>query len=180
MKEFNANMYEEMYEDLWIDLKKLWCLMMQTETFDVDIDDDFLYYTDDKDKHWIWWKVCTEKAHITILYWLLESAQKNKEHINKLIGGDKIGKLTIESIDTFDSNYQDEPYVCIVAKIKKEDWLMNLHNKLELLPHINTFPEYKPHVTIAYVKDDKVDEILDKLDWLVGKELKITWIDYWK
>jgi hypothetical protein len=30
-------------------------------------------------------------------------------------------------------------------------------DRLSLLPHIDTFPEYKPHVSLAYIRADQVD-----------------------
>jgi 2'-5' RNA ligase len=43
-----------------------------------------------------------------------------------------------------------------------------------MLPHINTYPEFKPHMTVAYIKKDKttLDYILSSLEYLVGKEVK--------
>jgi len=48
---------------------------------------------------------------------------------------------------------------------------------MQLLPHIDTYSEYKPHVTICYIqKNDKLrDEIIKDLkETLVGRRLYIT------
>jgi hypothetical protein len=38
--------------------------------------------------------------------------------------------------------------------IKKTPELIDGHERLTLLPHIQTFSEYKPHLTLAYVEHD--------------------------
>jgi len=72
-------------------------------------------------------------------------------------------------------------YYCIVANIKVTEELQDAHNRLEFLPHINTFDSYKPHVTIAYIKKNPVTRklIIDDLKRkLVGKKLKALKINY--
>ena len=52
---------------------------------------------------------------------------------------------------------------------------------MTLLPNIQTFPDYKPHITIAYiVKDETTREnfITHLKKELVGKELKITGLNF--
>lgn len=181
MEEFNAQKYSDMYKEMGIDLSSLGCVMLNLEDIDVDIPKDILYNSDNEKRFWIDGIVCDKNAHITALYGLIESAQKNKKYIKKVIGKSPIGKVLIESIDTFDSPYDDEDYICVVGKVEKSDWLMNIHKKLQLFPHINTYPDYKPHVTIAYIKGGAdVQEVVKSLNHFVGKELKIIWIDFWK
>lgn len=183
MKKFNSNDYKKMYESMWIDTWKLWCIMLDLEPIKhFDISEEFLYSSKNKDRYWIDGMIYDKIAHITLLYWLMESWNKNKKHIDDLLEGINLDNLVIESIGKFDSNQEDEEYYCIVAHIKKTPELLEAHAKLELLPHINTFPEYKPHMTIAYIKkDDKVLEyLLHELKSLEWSEVKAKWINYGK
>ena len=183
MKEFNANEYPKIYEDLWVDLGKLGCIMVDLEPLtEIKISEELLYKSENKDRYWIDWMVCDNIAHITLLYWLMESWEKNKEHVDTLLDGINLDKFKISSVWKFDSNLEDEDYYCIIAHIEVTPELKEAHAKLQMLPHINTYPEFKPHMTVAYIKKDKttLDYILSSLEYLVGKEVKAKWINYGK
>lgn len=47
--------------------------------------------------------------------------------------------------------------------------LHNLHEELKKLPHTSTYPDYKPHVTIAYVKPGMGEMYAKRLNLLEGK-----------
>lgn len=70
-------------------------------------------------------------------------------------------QLTISDVSYFDSPDSEE-YYCIIAKVSITDNLMKARSLLELLPHINTFPDYKAHITLGYIEKDKnaLDSIL--------------------
>lgn len=75
---------------------------------------------------------------------------------------------------------KNDPYYCVVAHIKVTQELMEGHERLEFLPHINTFNGYKPHVTIAYVKKDEVlrDGVIALFKGIVGKKLRVESINF--
>lgn len=156
----SAHDYQEVYSDLGIDLNKLGCVMLGTETIDTSfIDDDDLYYTKNPDLFWINGRA-EGNSHITLKYGLLNSVRR--KHVLKVIEGLPLPEyLTPDRIEKFDSPFPDEPYECIVLRVSTEHEgrgggsgkkVMDLHNALNYLPHINTFPDYKPHITLAYVK----------------------------
>jgi 2'-5' RNA ligase len=190
MKEIKAHNYKEIYEMLGFNLSKLGCLMLDTEpiisTYSVLTQDGTFYYfpgykSKNKERFWIDGYVADKTPHLTLFYGFLQEAGCYKKHIEILLKDVDISSVEIEDISYFDSPYADEPYYCIVAKIKKTDELLHAHNLMTLLPNIQTFPEYKPHVTIAYiVKDEAVrDEFINELkSKLVGKILKVTGINY--
>lgn len=153
----SAHNYQEVYDDLGIDLKSLGCIMLKTEVPDTSfIKDEDLYYTDNPKLFWVNGR-STTNSHITLKYGLLNSVRR--KHVDTVIDGLPLPERLIgQGMMKFDSPYPDEPYECIVLKISTDSAfghpaeLMALHNQLNYLPHVNTFPDYKPHVTLAYVR----------------------------
>jgi hypothetical protein len=74
-----------------------------------------------------------------------------------------LADVEIDHVSYFDSPYPDEPYYCIVAHIKVTPELLEGHQRLEFLPHINTFAGYKPHMTVAYIRKDQGEGYRDSL-----------------
>lgn len=190
MKEIKAHDFPSVYKDLNIDLSKLGCVMLDVDPIynNTDVDDEeysrfyyvepkYLYYAKNKDKFWINGWVAEETPHMTLLYGLMKEAEEYKDQIKELLKDWNCKSVQIEDIDSFDSPYKDEEYYCIVAKLKLTDNIIEGHNRMQLLPHIDTYSEYKPHVTICYIqKNDKLrDEIIKDLkETLVGRRLYIT------
>lgn len=146
----SAHDFQEVYDDLDIDLKTLGCVMLKTETPDTSfIRDEDLYYSSDPKLFWINGRV--PNSHITLKYGLMP--QVRREHVDAVIKDMPIPDYLVPTgITMFASPYPDEPYECIVLPIALTPPLAALHNHLNYLPHINTFPEYKPHITLAYVR----------------------------
>jgi len=165
-KQIGSHDFEEIYKDLDIDLNKLGCIMLALDGSVVpDLPEslsDCLHYSGHKDRFWIDGFVAGKTPHVTLLYGLMESGQKYKKYVLDVLNDWDAKDIEIESIGTFPSPYKDEQYYCIVAHAKVTPNLLEGHNRLELLPHINTFIGYKPHMTIAYIKKDdkKRDEII--------------------
>lgn len=179
----NANQFREMYADIGINIDKLGCIMLDMDGSIIPQppDESVLYYTENKDRFWINGFVAGSVPHVTLLYGLMESGQKNKQYVDKVLAGWELNSVDISHIGFFDSPYQDDPYYCIIAHLRIGDKLMEGHNRLQFLPHINTFPEYKAHITIAYVKRDEV--VKEKIiayysDALLGKSLLVTGLNY--
>lgn len=84
--------------------------------------------------------------HITILYGLhkevndidiIESFKGyNKKDIN----------ISVEKIDIFRNDNFEVVKMDVVS-----DFLITMNSKLSNLPHTSDFPDYRPHITIAYV-----------------------------
>lgn len=192
--ELKAHNYKEIYQALGYNLSLLGCLMLDTEPIRADfiigmsdgaglIVPGFpgLYYAKNKERFWIDGYVADKTPHVTLFYGFLQEAGCFKWHIEKLLEGTDITKVEIEDVDYFESPYEDEEYYCIVAKVKKTPELLEAHNKMKFLPNIHTFPEYKPHITIAYIiKDEAIrdDFISHMKKEIVGKELKALGLNY--
>ena len=76
-----------------------------------------------------------------------------------------MNKVQIDNVGSFPS--RDGDAVPIVAHVKLSDALVEGNNRLKLLPHIDTFPEYRPHITLAYVKNSP--DIVNKWVKSLGK-----------
>lgn len=177
-------MFEDVYKDLNINLDKLGCIMLDVEPLDnmYSIEQDgagvALYYSKNPDRFWINGWIANKVAHITLLYGLLEEGRNYEKYINQVLANWKINEVEIEKISYFDSPYKDEPYYCIIAHIKVTPELMEGHQRLEFLPHINTFASYKPHMTICYLDKRQGEDYRDRMikqfnDLWAGKKLKV-------
>lgn len=176
--QLNSNQFPQVYEDLALDLSKLGCVML-------DIDHEFpalpaklqsiLYYTKNEDRFWIDGYVAQDNAHVTLLYGLLHEAQSYKKHIISVLSGWSIEFVTIKDIGFFPSPFKDDPYFCIIAKIEVSPELKDGHQRLQLLPHVDTYPEYKPHITLAYVEatEDAKEKAIAFFQNLVGVRLPV-------
>ena len=171
-------MFEKTYKDLDVNLDKLGCVMLDVEPLKSMIAKDYkgMHYSKNPNRKWIKGWVAGNVAHVTLLYGLLDNAHNWEKHIEAVLDFWKMDSIEIEDISYFDSPYDDEEYYCIVAHIKVTDELMEGHQRLEFLPHINTFSGYKPHMTICYIRHDEKlrDDYIAKFKKLwKGKELKV-------
>lgn len=167
-KQISAHQFKQVYEDLGINLSKLGCVMLDLEplknSYSIEVDGAgvALYYAKDKDRFWIdgW---VFDKPHITLLYGLLEEAKNYERHIEAVLEGWKMDDVRISHFGYFDSPYEDEPYYCIVAHIELTDQLLEGHQRLQFLPHINTFNTYKAHATVCYLDKRQGEDYRDRL-----------------
>lgn len=182
-KDINSNQFPDVYTALGINVNSLGCIMLDTDP--VEVTDMVtqgkadLYYAANEQHFWIQGAVAETGAHVTLLYGLLEHGLKLKPLVDIVLADWTPPLLEIESVGSFTSPYVDEPYACIVAHIKVTPELLEGHARLELLPHINTFTQYRPHLTLAYVKKDAEEKWLSQVgDQLNGKKLAVTKINY--
>jgi hypothetical protein len=123
-----------------------------------------------------------KQYHLTLFEGLLKSAQEWKQYINQVLQGwNHLNHLLIiTDVEALESPHKED-YFVIVATIKIDDWIMDGHERIAFLPHINSYQEFVPHVTLAYVKKDvniKNQAIKFFQDKLVGKSFKIKNINY--
>lgn len=178
VKQIAARDYPKLYDGTDVDPDELGCIMANLEPLKVlelvdDAEDDLI----EKTKH-DWSAVPAEdEPHVTLLYGLLENGNKWKKKVDTLLEDWSMKSVKITEVDYFD--LQDS--IAIVAHIEKTDELVDGHERLTLLPHIQTFSEYQPHMTLAYIKRD--NKLIDK--WVEalgeaynGKVIKYTGLNY--
>ena len=88
-----------------------------------------------------------DNPHVTVLYGLHEEVSLDQvksvfEGLNERID------IKIEGIGVF----ENENFDVVKFNVVPTDTLQNLHNKLSEFPNSNEYPEYEPHITIAYLK----------------------------
>lgn len=150
MNEVKSTNYPQLYEELGIDTGRLGCIMVDTEPLvNSDIIPESAYYYSEEHK-WVNGNVSEDVPHVTLMYGLLRSGQEMKRHITAVLEGWQLPDITIKEVNFFYGHGGD--YITIVAMVDVTDALREGHARISLLPHINTFGDYKPHITLAYVK----------------------------
>jgi phage portal protein BeeE/2'-5' RNA ligase len=178
-KSISARDYPDLYEGTGINPDDLGCIMIDTEQLDItDLVEDGeadLVEATDRHEHAMG-AVAELEPHITLLYGLLENGNVWKDKVDTVLKGWKIETATIDKVDFFDT---PDSYA-VIAHIKVTPELIDGHERLTLLPHIQTFSEYKPHMTLAYVKKDSdVDKWVKALGAAYnGKEIMVSGINY--
>ena len=181
-KQLSAHQFKEMYEELGYSLDKLGCIMLDLEPLSFKVNESALYYAKDKKRFWIDGNVASKTPHVTLLYGLVRSGPELKKHVDTVLDGHIPTEVTIDHIDFFDTPPNvDEEYYCIVAHLKITPELQAAHDRLQFLPHIDTFAGYKAHFTLCYIKknDRTRDTLIDELNrHYKGKTIKAGAINY--
>ena len=161
--------FDDLMADLDIVVSELGCVMLPTEPFDLfgegrehilDVED--LYASNDPKKWWVNGDV-TAKSHITLLYGLMKPAYEQKDAVDRVLATwDRPEYLVPERV-TFFPSPDDEKYAAIVVEID-DLHLVEANQRLSYLPHVNTFAEYKPHMTLCYVKLESAQRWMDILN----------------
>lgn len=182
---------QAVYADLGLHTGALGCVKLPMEPAPIAVDDvgglDALYTSTSPLRPWVKGWINGAGAHTTLLYGLLPGVAE--AHVHTALAGWSVAASAaapIRDILVFPSPVPTEdPYVCLVAALTPSVELMAGHDKLRALPHICRFPEFKPHVTLAYIRADYYEahpELLPALcAKLVGTPLRVlgdgaTWV----
>lgn len=122
-----------------------------------------------------------ENPHVTLVYGLKDKPYEIKDQILKIVEESGLKEVTIEKI----SHFPIDTGFALVALLKKSDELVKVHEDLLKLDHYTQkYPDYNPHMTLAYLDDMKIngelvnpDEYYVPFEDLVGKTIKVTDID---
>ena len=119
-------------------------------------------------------------AHVTILYGLDNESDYFPLRREFVDSGKMVGKLgAIEIFNTSDEF--DVVYVSVdsLAFQKANSKIRTMFPKMKL-----TYPVYKPHMTLAYVKKGSHDHLIGRNNWegneIVGHKLQFCHIDNYK
>lgn len=163
-----------------VDVADLGCIMIDTETLSVlehveNGEDDLVFETDARDH--TMGAVAETEAHVTLLFGLLENGNLIKKNVDAALSGWNTPELKIAEVEAFETN---PDHNVIVARIEKTPELVDGHERLLTLPNRQTFSEYKPHLTLAYIKKDAdVQKWVKALGEVYnGKTIAATGINY--
>lgn len=182
----SANTFPKVYEALDIDLGKLGCVMLDVAPPAIELPKEYsdaLHASQNESRGWINGYTFAEVPHATLLYGLMKPASEWQEHVDAVLEGWECPAVRVDHVGFFNSPYEDEPYYCLIAHLEVSPELVEGNKRLQLLPHINTYLEYRPHVTIAYIKKDEVirnSMIRFFQAKLKGRMLKVTAVNYGK
>jgi 2'-5' RNA ligase len=114
-----------------------------------------------------------DRPHITVKYGL---HTENAADVQKVLAGEPPVKAKIDGIDVFKP--EDKDYEVVVARVDSPD-LVRLNAKIkDALPNTETFPTYKPHVTLGYVKKGAGDKYASAKTGLEGKEITLDTVEF--
>lgn len=163
---------ENLYELLGIDTGELGCMMVKFSTPTILLNQipEHILYHDPADPG-EYGKVFD--SHVSLLYGLLRPAHETREAVDLVLRGLSFSeKFLFASADWFSP--LDQPYDVLYIPPVHKDMFVDAHRRLSRLPHVNLYPEYTPHLTLAYVKKGTAREAA----WLVRAmtpELRTLW-----
>jgi len=88
-----------------------------------------------------------KNPHVTILYGLHEGV--TEEQVKSVFENfDADINIKVDGIDIF----ENKDYDVVKFNVIPDGALQYLHDELSKFPNSNEYPDYKPHITVAYVK----------------------------
>ena len=141
---------DNLYASLGIDFNRLGCVMLdvdpQVPALLRNVVPDAIWYRDPERGI----PGPETEPHITLLFGLLEPAHAWREHVDALLA-DWAPPTSVGIHDFAVFGGPGSPYDCVVATLGSQPELRAANGLLRRLPHVDTFPDYKPHVTVGYV-----------------------------
>lgn len=122
-----------------------------------------------------------DNPHVTLVYGLKDKPYEIKDQILKIVEESGLKEVTIEKI----SHFPVSTGFALIALLEKSDELVKTHEDLLKLDHYTQkYPDYKPHMTLAYLDDMTINgKLVDPSQYhapfedLVGKTLKVQGLD---
>jgi len=108
--------------------------------------------------------------HVTILYGFINDLQKNE--LDNFFKKIHPFKIKIDGIGTFDNEK-----FCVLKYNIQSDVLNELNATFKKYPHVTDYPDYKPHMTIAYIKKSE-EERYKSIKYPIKAEILIDKIIY--
>lgn len=106
-----------------------------------------------------------DNPHVTVLYGL---HAEDPEEIADFLSAMNPFEISFGKVSKFKSDEHD------VLKIEIEsDYIKTLNKKLKDFPHTSTHPTYNPHLTLAYVKNGRCEDMLGK-ELFKGEKFKVN------
>lgn len=145
---------DDIYPTVGIDLYGLQAIMFDVENIPMSRmyinEPGTLFYGQTHKDRYAQGAVGDKSAHLTLHQGILENVPE--ELVSRVLEGWTPEPVRVERIHVFEA----PDFFCIVAKLEVTDNLAEGHDRLRLLPHIDCFPEYTPHITLAYIRPSTV------------------------
>ena len=158
------------------------CVMISLPPFDIekamgeDWNEDDLFYGDIPQLKYAQGAVAEDGAHCTLLFGIHPSITYEVDVLTQLENWSIPPRLLIESIGSFPSTVAGQDYHCIVAHLLPQFDLISGNQLLRELPYTNQFEEYKPHITLAYIKGDARKSVwLERLGHAFAGSFVVPW-----
>lgn len=128
-------------------------LKSKIAAFAKKIDKEDIYTTEADDQGWNYG--IEPDSHITLLYGFTKEAKF--DDFKKIVNDFGSFEVEFDGLSIFDTN---EKYDVLKIGVKGEK-LHKLHEIIkENMPNNETYPEYKPHITVSYMKKGKAEKYL--------------------
>lgn len=126
-----------------------------------------LFYGDVKELRYAQGAVAETQAHLTLAGGLHPTESYEEDVLTALIEWD-FPQILIDHVGTFPSRVEGQDYVTVVAHVVPSRGLVMGNRILQQFPYSYDY-DFKPHVTLAYVKGDaNVKEWVDRLNSAFG------------
>lgn len=176
--------FPQIYERVGMKLGHFGCIMLDVEPVPVSTylgRGDWFYHSDDELLRYVKGPVAEGTAHATLLYGLTpddNAGIDQRESVDELLAGIDLSTVTVDHVGHFPGQF-GKPYSCVVAHLVPDAALLEANRRLRFLPHIDTFAEYRAHVTLAYVHEERTAAAVSMLnDALAGTSLRSIGINY--
>jgi 2''-5'' RNA ligase len=93
------------------------------------------------------------KPHVTLLFGIHPSASYHR-WVWAVLKDWTPEPIKITEVGVFPVRDEDQEYRVVIGHVEKTPNLLEARARLETLDYTDGFPEYKPHVTLAYIKRD--------------------------
>lgn len=172
----NAHEFDGLYDDLF-DFTKAGYVMIDTTMpwvqFPVALT-KYEYTSPDPNLYWM--KGMPSKWHVTARGPL--DSKVRQEHCLQVMSSMLLpSTLHLGDIEVFPSPYPEVPYDCVVALVDDEK-LFELNQQLAVLPGVQTYIPYKPHLTLGYFEAGHTDKIVSMVRENLRSVVGITGFDF--
>lgn len=147
-----------------LDTPNLECVMLDLgpllvrDAFGHAFQEDELYFGKHPKLKYAQGAVAEKEAHVTLLFGIHPSPTYVDDVMNAL-GDWTPDDVYIREVGYFPSSVEGENYTCVVGKVLPSANLLLARKKLEKLNYTDQFLEFKPHMTLAYIKGSKPKRI---------------------
>ncbi|UDL16434.1 phosphoesterase [Microbacterium phage Zooman] len=158
--------------------------MLNTPLLDVsreygkDLNEDDYFYGDIPELKYAKGPVAETKAHLTLLGGIHPSPDY-KRMVDAVLRGWKPEDVFVDHVSFFPSRIEGQDYNTVIAKVSVLPNLLEGNARLQVLDHTTQY-EFKPHITLAYIKGSAdLPEWIKRMDEAFGgRTFEVTGYNY--